>query len=221
MAEELKIYAELLSQPCRSVVAFCEHSKVPYALIPINLLEGEHETAEFARMNPLKEIPTIAHGDYYLNESAAIVVYIADAFGVDNDWYPKDIQIRGRINAYLHLHHTFARQACRDYFFHCLVAPKYFGYPQPAAEERERLRRHFEEFFGLLEAVVGDTGFIARTQKMTIADVFAYSEIVQTSGLGIQWERHPKAKQWFDMVGNDEVVSRVHERIKEAVARGI
>lgn len=221
MESSVLIYAELLSQPCRSVVAFCEYSNIPYELKVINLLAGEHETEEFIKMNPFKEIPTMAHGDFYLNESAAIVMYLADAFNVDNEWYPKDIKLRARVNAYLHGHHKFTREPCRDYFFYCLVAPKYFAYPEPSESEKVRLKDNYEKYFSSLDWALEETGYIARTPHMTIADVFAYSEITQTEVFNIDWEAHPRAKKWFETVGLNPVVQQVHAPIRAAIARGI
>ena len=108
MSESLKIYGLMLSQPMRTVIAFCKLSNVPYEYQEVSIPKGEHLTEDFARINPHQRVPAIVHGDYNLWESPAIVAYIADAFNVDNQWYPKDIKVRGRINAYLHWHHQGA-----------------------------------------------------------------------------------------------------------------
>ena len=102
MSDSLHLYGHPLSQPSRSVEIFLRLSGINFEFHLVDLLNGEELTEEFTRVNPSQEIPAIVHGEFNLRESAAIIPYIADAFNIGNQWYPKDIKIRARINAYLH-----------------------------------------------------------------------------------------------------------------------
>ena len=84
----------------------------------------------------------------------------------------------------------------------------------------DRLRYNFKKYFEELTWALQETGFIARTAEMTIADVFAYSEIAQTEGLGIEWEKYPIARQWYLTVGSDPIVQQTHTLIKQMIMAG-
>jgi glutathione S-transferase len=47
-------------------------------------------------------VPFIAHGDFILDESHAILKYLHAAFGAASHWYPSDLQQRARIDSQVH-----------------------------------------------------------------------------------------------------------------------
>ena len=103
MSTTLELYGHLMSQPSRSLIIYCKLSNIPYNFHNIEFLTArDNMTDEYAKIHPFQEIPAILHGKYNLWESAAIVTYLADAYNLDNQWYPKDIKQRGLVNAYLH-----------------------------------------------------------------------------------------------------------------------
>jgi glutathione S-transferase len=48
------------------------------------------------------KVPFIAHGDFILDESHAILKYLHAAFGAAPHWYPCDLQQRARIDSQVH-----------------------------------------------------------------------------------------------------------------------
>ena len=55
--------------------------ELPYERRPITSRSGETLTPEYTRLNPSQKIPTLQDGDFVLTESAAIVNYLATAYG--------------------------------------------------------------------------------------------------------------------------------------------
>ena len=139
MSDSLKIYADLISEPSRTVLGFCRLSGVAYEFVPVDLVKGEYLSEEYAAINPYQAVPAIAHGSYKLNESGAIISYIADAFNVDNHWYPKDIKIRGRIQAFIHWHHQALRERKDEYLVPKVVMPLIAGAAPPSAEDEVKM----------------------------------------------------------------------------------
>ena len=218
--EELNIYGHLGSQPTRSVVAFLKLSDIPFKFNEINLLKGEQLTESFIKINPFKAIPALSHGDYTLWESAAMVTYISEAFNSDNQWYPKDLHQRARINSYLHWHQDNTRELIASYVREKYVYPTYFGFPAITPEREVVVKANFENCLTTLTWMLKETGFIARTSQASIADVFAYSEIAQSWLLKYDLTPYPEVNQWFETVGKIEVVSEVHEPLR-AIANSI
>ena len=218
--EELNIYGHLGSQPVRSVVAFLKLSNISFKFHEINLVNGEHLTEDFIKINPFKAIPALTHGDYTLWESAAIVTYISETFNTDNQWYPKDLHQRARINSYLHWHQDNTRELIAQYVREKYVFPTYFGSPAITPEREVIVKADFENCLETLTWMLKETGFIARTAQASIADIFAYSEIAQSWLLKYDLAKYPVVHQWFENIGKIEVVSEVHEVIR-AIAQNI
>ena len=168
---DLHVHAHPVSQPTRSVLAFLKLSGIPFEFHLVDLFKREHLTEDFAKINPFQAVPAIVHEDYNLWESAAIVAYLADAFNTDNNWYPKDIKIRGKINAYLHWHHQNVRDPIAGFLRAKVFAPKFLGAPELTPEAEAPLRAKLEECLGNIKWCLAETGNIARTDEPSIADI--------------------------------------------------
>lgn len=57
-----------------------EELGVPYERHVISLERQEHKTTEFLAMNPMGRVPVVTHGDRVVTETAAIIMYLAEAF---------------------------------------------------------------------------------------------------------------------------------------------
>jgi glutathione S-transferase len=57
-----------------------EELEAPYEVRPIDFEKREHKSAEFLALNPMGKLPTIVHRGVVVTETAAICMYLADAF---------------------------------------------------------------------------------------------------------------------------------------------
>lgn len=206
---ELVVYGTPASQPVRSVLFFLKQSGIEYTYKEVSLMKGENMTEEFTKINPFQSLPAIVHDGFNLWESAAIVSYLADAYNVDNQWYPKDPRVRGRINAFLHWHHQNIRAPLVNYLWAKYYGPKVKGAPQLTEETERPLKEGLQTWYENFEWLLNDTGFVARTEKATIADVFAYNEITLGLLIPMDLDAHPKIRTWFDNIGNDPVIQEL------------
>jgi glutathione S-transferase len=56
---------------------------------------GETKTDEFTRINPRQKIPVLQDGDFTIAESPAIIAYLSDTYGTDeNRLIPRDARLR-------------------------------------------------------------------------------------------------------------------------------
>ncbi|KAH9641395.1 hypothetical protein HF086_012682 [Spodoptera exigua] len=94
----VKLYAMDYSPPSRACMMACEIFGVPFEKIPVNLFKGDHLTPEYLEKNPLHTIPVLEDGDFILYDSHAIMAYLADTYGKDESWYPKDVKKRALVN---------------------------------------------------------------------------------------------------------------------------
>ena len=206
---ELVLYGNIVSQPSRSVMFFLKVSNIEFELKGIYPLLGGASTEEYTKINPFQTIPAIVHNDYNLWESPAIVAYIADAYNTDNQWYPKNHQVRGRINAYLHWHHQNVRTPLVEYLVAKHLGPKFKGTLELTEEQEAPHKAALRTWFENLEWLIAETGYVARTQTATIADVFAYNELTLGLFLPINLDDHPKVKAWFEGIGSDPILAEM------------
>ena len=73
------------SAPCRSVLLTASALGIKLNEKLLNLELGEQLTPEFLKINPQHVIPTLVDNGFSLWESRAIMIYLVDKYGKDND----------------------------------------------------------------------------------------------------------------------------------------
>ena len=64
----LVFYYDLMSQPCRALYIFLKMAGIPYEPKEIALRKMEHQTDEYAQINPFKKVPVIGDSGFILTE---------------------------------------------------------------------------------------------------------------------------------------------------------
>ena len=90
------------SAPCRIVNMTAECLGVEYNFKLLDLMAGDHMKPEFLAINPMHNIPTMVDGDFVMNESRAIAAYLVNKYGKDDQLYPKDADVRARVDQKLY-----------------------------------------------------------------------------------------------------------------------
>jgi glutathione S-transferase len=73
----LKVYVDLRSTVCRSIVGFADLAKLDYEQVFVDLSVYENKTDWFAKLNPVQMLPVIDDHGFLLNESVSIIQYLA------------------------------------------------------------------------------------------------------------------------------------------------
>ncbi len=77
---ELEFYWGSGSQPAWSVMLALELKRVPYVSRLLSFSAGDLDKPEFLALNPRHKVPVIRDGEFVLNESIAILVYLDRKF---------------------------------------------------------------------------------------------------------------------------------------------
>lgn len=157
------VYGIGLSAPVRIVYMTCEALGIEYETKEVNLMKGEHMTEEYLKINPQHNIPALVDGDFKMNESRAIALYLVNAYGKDDKLYPKDVKTRAVVDQRLY----FDMGAFYHHFGQC-VYPLVF---QGVAKLEEEKVKKFEEVLGWVNGWVEGDKFVAGTDHVTLADV--------------------------------------------------
>ncbi len=73
---------------------------IDYEWINVDLLKGEHKTAEFLKLNPFGQVPLLIDNEIIIADAQAILVYLARRYG-DDQWLPSDPESLSRVVRWL------------------------------------------------------------------------------------------------------------------------
>ena len=79
MVDKVTLYSNPMSRG-RTVQWLLDELGAPYEVKLIDLAKGEQKTPQYLAINPMGKVPAIVHRGVVVTESAAICVYLADAF---------------------------------------------------------------------------------------------------------------------------------------------
>jgi glutathione S-transferase len=215
---DLVVYGMILSQPTLSTLMFCSLSSAPFTFHPVDLVTEENLSDWYTKVTPFQAVPAISHNGFTLWESAAIVAYVADAFDLDTQWYPKDIKARGRINAYLHWHHTNTRAALDGYFTAKVLAPTLFGSEALNEVTEAPYLLKVNEWLDTFTWMLAKSGYTAGTERPSVADIFVYNELSCIWRI-ICVDRYPDVRRWYEEIGEIDEVKRYTREAAEVAAK--
>ena len=189
----LEIYGMQPSAPCRIVEMTAECLGLEYEFKMVDLMAGDHKKPEFLAMNPMHNIPTVKDGDFVMNESRAIAAYLVNKYGKDDSLYPKDAEVRARVDQKLYFDMGVFYKSFGD-----LAYPVMFGGDKPGQDKVDK----FKEVMGWMNDFVAGDKFAAGTSQMTIADIALLatnSTIKATGGIGgVDFSSYPNIEAWLE-----------------------
>ena len=75
----IKLYA--IARSRSSIVQwYLEELAIPYEFVLLDMQAAEHLNPEFLDINPMGKVPAVSDGDFYLWESGAILLYLAQKY---------------------------------------------------------------------------------------------------------------------------------------------
>lgn len=125
------------SPPCRTVEMVAELTGVKLNKHYVNLFTKDQLKDDYIKLNPLHKVPFIIDGDLKINESRAIVCYLANKYsGAKNTLYPVDPIERAKVDELLYFDIGSLYQSSSKYFM-----PRVFGGPKELDPEAEKAFR--------------------------------------------------------------------------------
>lgn len=99
---KILIYGLEASPPTRSCLLALKALDLPYELVPVNLMVGEHLSPEYVAKNPQHTVPMLEDDDVRIWDSHAIMAYLVSKYGKEDALYPKDAVQRAVVDQRLH-----------------------------------------------------------------------------------------------------------------------
>ncbi|XP_013101403.2 glutathione S-transferase 2-like [Stomoxys calcitrans] len=185
----MDFYYHPLSAPCRAVIMTAKALNIELNKKFLDLLNaGEHLKPQFLQINPQHCVPTLVDGDLKLWESRAIMVYLVEKYGKDDDpLYPKCPKKRALVNQRLYFDMGTLYTAFGAYFYSQIYGKK------PADAELLKKVENALEFLNIFLAeskyVAGDT--------MTLADLSILATAVTMEVASIDLSKFEHVNRWY------------------------
>ena len=85
----LKLFGHELSGNVYKIRLLLALLKIEYHFVQIDLLQGEHKSPEYLKLNPFGQVPLLIDEEKTIPDAQAILVYIARQYG-NEQWLPLD-----------------------------------------------------------------------------------------------------------------------------------
>lgn len=143
-------------------------------------------------MNPEHTVPTLIDGNFAIWDSHTICAYLVDKYGKDDTLYPKDLQLRARVNQRLFFDAGSLFGRVRDLSVHVFVK----GGKEIPQDKIDPIYAAY----GILERFLAIDPFLVGNH-LTIADVSVAVTVVTLKIFApLKSDEHPKILAWLDRV---------------------
>ncbi|XP_061710457.1 glutathione S-transferase 1-like [Cydia pomonella] len=187
----VNLYKLDASPPTRACLIACELFNVPVQLIDVNVLDGEHLTPDLLKKNPLHTVPILEDGSLVIQDSHAILMYLADVYGKQESFYPKDPKHRALVNQKLYFNGTILFPRMRN-----ITIPLVVEGIKEIPKKRQYLDA-IEEAYGFIEEFLSRSKYLAG-DNITIADIAAYPTVTSLILLlELNTQKYPKTQAWL------------------------
>jgi glutathione S-transferase len=169
--------------PTRSIRArwILQELGIAFQAVSVDLPAREHCGPEFLELNPAGKVPVLVDGDLVLNESAAIVMYLAEKYP-DRGFIPTDPQLRADTYRWILFTVTELEQPLWRISKHTAIFPEQERIPADVV----LARREFLPMAAVLENHMQGRAYVVG-ERVTAADfIVAYTldwaDLVQLLG---------------------------------------
>lgn len=178
------------SPACRSVYMCAKAIGLDLNKKEVNLIAGEHLSAEYLKLNPQHTVPLLDDDGFILPDSHAIMTYLVTKYGKDDSLYPKDPKQRAIIDHRLHFDSSVL-------FVRGLVISRGLIFEGEKAIA-PKLLAAIEESFTITEKFLEKSNYVAGDQ-LSIADFSFVTTITSWSGAfaPLSEAKFPKIAAWI------------------------
>ncbi|KAK7595488.1 hypothetical protein V9T40_013313 [Parthenolecanium corni] len=187
----VKFYYHPLSPPARSVHFTLKSLNVPFEPIILDLVNKEHKSEDFCKINPEGSVPTIVDDGFVIVDSHAINIYLVNKFGKDDKLYPKDLKEQSEVNHVLFLDasEVFAalKRTVKSFPLDTVFIPD------------DKVIELFENTYEIVEKLAGKTQYICGN-SWTIADFSIVSSITSMNEMiPVNKEKFPSLISYLEL----------------------
>jgi glutathione S-transferase len=187
MERAMRIYGDGKSGNCLKVKWVCDHLRKPYTWTEIDTLKAETRTAEFLKLNPAGQVPTVVFDDgRALAQSNAIIRYL----GRGSDLIPADPFTAARMDEWL----FWEQYSHEPYVAVCRFQMFYLG--KPASElDSDKVKRGYAALARMNAQLVTSDFLVGDTFSLADVALLAYTRVAHEGGFDL--DAYPAVRRWI------------------------
>lgn len=189
MSKAIKLYRHPLSGHSHRVELFMSLLDLPYELIDVDLVNGEHKQPEFLSKNIFGEVPVIDDDGTIVSDSNAILVYLANKYDSTGDWSPNDPVAAAEVQRFL----SVAQGAVASGPAAARLV-NVFG----AGLDHELARQRSDELLETLDRHLAGQDYLAGA--VSIADIACYTYLAHAPEGDVSLEPYPNVRAWLGRI---------------------
>ncbi|MET3858008.1 MULTISPECIES: glutathione S-transferase [unclassified Rhizobium] len=182
----MKLYHFPLSGHAHRAVLFLSLLGVKAELIEVDIPNGEHKSPEYLKINPFGQVPVLDDDGVIVNDSTAILVYVAKKLG-RKDWLPDDLPSVAKVQKWLAV-------AAGEIAYGPAAARLITVFGANFRPEEVIARAH--RILTLIDAELEKHRFIIG-DRPTIADIALYSYIVNAPEGNVDLTPYQEVRNWL------------------------
>ncbi|XP_063368276.1 glutathione S-transferase 1-like [Cydia amplana] len=203
------LYHSKSSPPSRAVKMVAGILNVELEERYLNPVARDQDTPELIEKNPMRSIPLLDEGDYWIADSHAIIVYLFEKYAKPEHQhlYPSDIRKRATINQRMYFECGILFPRLRS-----VMAPTFWG---KLTELSKPMKSNIEDAYRTLEAYLSRTLYVA-DDVLTLADISIVTTVSTMDGIHpVDVKRYPKLKQWLQSMSQKDFCQKYNEPGRE------
>jgi GST-like protein len=180
-----------------------EEVGLPYKVIPVNISEGDQFDPEFLKISPNNKMPAMVDPEgpggapYSLFESGAMLMYLAEKTG---KLMPVEMRARYDVVQWL----MFQMGGIGPMLGQ---AHHFLGYaPEKIPYAMDRYSNEANRLYNVLDVRLNGREYLA--DDYSIADIATFPWLRSHERQGVDMEKYPNVKRWFDAIGERPAVKR-------------
>ncbi|HKC58856.1 MAG TPA: maleylacetoacetate isomerase [Myxococcales bacterium] len=203
----MKLYEAVRSSASFRVRIALNLKGLPYESEVLDLRAGDHLRERYARINPMRAVPTLEDGEHRVAQSMAIVEYLEETHP-EPPLFPRSPLERARVRAMAQL------VACEMHPLNNLRVLSYLEREMSlSAQGRDLWYGHWvQEGFRSLEPMLAgsESGRFCHGDSPTVADVFLVPQVVNAQRFKVDLADFPRVVAIFDRCMKLPAFERAH-----------
>jgi len=181
-----------------------EETGLPYRVHPVNIGAGDQFKPEFLKISPNNKMPAMIDSDgpdgkpISMFESGAMLLYLASKSG---KFLPEDMRDRWSTLQWLMFQMGGVGPMLGQAHHFLVYAPEKIPYAM------QRYSKEANRLYGVMDRRLAESKFIA-CNEYTIADMAIMPWLRSYKNQGVEMEKYPHVKRWFDGIAARPAVQR-------------
>tara|TARA_B100000900_G_scaffold198296_1_gene168049 strand:+ start:10342 stop:10941 length:600 start_codon:yes stop_codon:yes gene_type:complete len=190
----IKLYDNPLSGNCFKVKLLLVQSKIPFESIIIDVFKGESRRDPFLQINNAGKIPAIDDNGFILNESNAILLYLAEKY--NKNLLSENLDERGKIYSWI----LYNKTSVDPNLAKARAIKKFFPSDKQNSKELEFLQKEGIKSLELIDKHLSGNDFFVN--NYSVVDIAMYPYIKLSYEGGIDIDIFKNIALWMNRVEN-------------------